>query len=177
MQRNRRVLVFCTVLLASLLTGCFSFRDYGELRTAETVDLSQVEGSYYVVGAMTTPLDRDPSDATFNFFRSRDGTFAIEYAFRPKGLDSELKTYRGRARVSENSADWDIRFVWPFQNDYKVIYAADDYSLLMIGHPSRKNLYILSREKTIEQVELQWLLDLAASQGYHTSSLERIDHR
>jgi apolipoprotein D and lipocalin family protein len=167
-------LAWRAILLTSLLTvlsGCFSFKRHGDLATTNYVSIKEILGTYYVLGAMTTPLDRNPSDAAFEFTQQRDGSLKIDYSFRPKGPDSKIKTYTGRARIDEieSNADWSIRFIWPFENDYRVIYASDDQSIMMIGHRTRNYLYVLSRSPEIDYESLQWLLDFAASRGFDTS--------
>lgn len=164
-------------LASLLLSGCFSFKRHGELETAQFVDIQRILGTYYVLGAMPTPLDRNPSDATFEFAQFPNGSLQISYTFRPKGPESAFKTYTGRARIDEiqTNADWSIRFVWPFENDYRVIYASDDQDILLIGHRSRNYLYMLSRSKEMDYETREWLLDFAASRGFDTSFLKLVD--
>lgn len=161
-----------------VFSGCFSFKRHGELDTASYVNIDKIIGTYYVIGAMPTLLDRNPSDATFQFTRRPDGSLSITYSFRPKGPDSAYKTYTGRARIDEiqTNADWSIRFIWPFENDYKVIYANDDHSVLLIGHQTRNYLYLLSRTPEIDYVTREWLLDFAASRGFDTSFYKSVPH-
>tara|TARA_B110000037_G_scaffold29139_1_gene34868 strand:- start:143471 stop:144013 length:543 start_codon:yes stop_codon:yes gene_type:complete len=163
-------------LACLFFTGCFSFKQHGELGTANFVNIQQILGTYYVVGTMPTLLDRNPTDATFQFTQQPNGTLSIAYSFRPKGPDSAFKTYTGRARIDEiqTNADWSIQFLWPFENDYRVIYANEDQSILLIGHPTRNYLYMLSRSKVIDYETREWLLDFSASRGFDTSFFKLI---
>ena len=165
--------------LATLsLTACFSFKRHGDLQTTRFVDIDEVLGTYYVVGAMPTLLDRNPHDATFQFIQLPDGTLKIVYAFRPNRPDANFRTYTGEARIDDiqSNADWTIRFVWPFTNDYRVIYTSEDESILLIGHPTRNFLYMLSRSKNIDTPTREWLLDFAASRGFDTSFFRLVPH-
>ncbi len=169
-------------ILAALclgLSGCFSFTRHGELPTAPFVAVDRVMGTWYVQGAMTTLLDRHPHAASFNFTRQRDGSIDVEYTFRPGSLMAEPKTYTAKAFIDEieSYADWSIQFLWPFENDLRVIYVSDDYSTMIMGHPSRKYLYIMSRDRSLDTVTMEWLLDFAASRGFDTSYLRRIPHQ
>lgn len=162
-----------------MLSGCFSFTRHGELPTAPYVDINQVMGTWYVQGAMTTMLDRHPHAAYFNFSRNRDGSIDVEYSFRPGSLMAEPKTYNAKAFIDEieTYADWTFQFMWPFENDLRILYVSDDYSTMIMGHPSRKYLYVLSRVQELDRDSLEWLLDFAASRGFDTSYLRRIPHR
>lgn len=162
-----------TALSAAILialTGCFSLKRHGELPTASYVDIQQIYGTWYVQGAMTTLLDRNPSNATFTFTKNRDGSIRVEYEFVPGGKE-EVKIHTAKIEVEDvnTNADWDIQFVWPFQNDYRVLHF--DSETMLIGHPSRKYLYLLSRSKSLPRPKMEWLLDLAASRGFDVSYL------
>jgi apolipoprotein D and lipocalin family protein len=174
MQGYRVAWAVLSAALMVSLTGCFSLKRHGELPTAPNVNLQNVLGTWYVQGAMTTLLDRSPSDATITFTQNRDGTIRAEYEFTPVGPDAEPKIYTARVRVGETPGDWDVRFVWPFENDYRVLHV--DSESMILGHPTRKYLYVMSRSKSLPQPKLRWLLDLAASRGFDTSYLKLVPH-
>ena len=158
------------------LTGCFSLKRHGELPVAPFVKVDRILGTWYVQGAMPTLLDRTPHDATFSFTQQRDGRLHVEYAFLPRPDAESFKIYEAKATIKEieTFADWGIQFVWPFESDWKVIHVSDNYTTMIIGHPSRKYLYVLSRSSEIDPLTMEWLLDFAASRGFDTSFLKRV---
>lgn len=176
MQRNRLAWTAFWAVVMMILSGCFTLKRHDELVTANFVDVGRVVGTWYVQGAMTTLLDRNPTDATFTFFSAQDGSMRVEYQFKPAPVDSDRKLYTAKVKVDDldSHADWSIQFLWPFENDYRVVFVSDDYKTMIIGHPTRKYLYIISREKHLDYTSMEWLLDLAASRGFDTSYLKRV---
>lgn len=173
---KRFALLGLTVILSILLGGCFSFQKFGELPSAKNVDLNNAMGTWYVVGYMPTAFDKNAHNATFGFSRNRDGSIDVKYEYNSGMVDGPLKSHDLKAIVKEieTNATWSIRFFWPIRSDYKVIFVDPDNSVMVLGHPSRKNIYILSREQTLTDKEYQWLLDFVASRGFDTSYLQRV---
>ena len=80
---------------------------------------------------------------------------------------------KGRARIvdDETNAKLEVSFFGPFWGDYWVIGLAEDYSLALVGEPSGRYLWILSRTPTIsDEVRDAAVSDLAAM-GYETDAL------
>lgn len=174
MQLKRIAWIVLSATWLVWATGCFTFKQHGELPTAGSVNLQSVLGTWYVQGAMTTMLDRNPTDAIFVFSQNLDGTLRAEYEFKPDRPDANTKIYTAKVLVGDTPADWKVQFLWPFRNDYRVLHMDGD--TLMLGHPTRKYLYIMSRAKSLNYDKMEWLLDLAASRGFDTSYLKRIEH-
>ena len=70
-----------------------------------------------------------------------------------------------------------MRFIWPFQSDYRIVYLADDYSQTIIGREARDYVWIMARTPTIPESDYQRLEALIAAQGYDISKLERVPQR
>ncbi len=64
-----------------------------------------------------------------------------------------------------------VAFFGPFWADYWVLDRADDYSWAIVGEPSRKYLWILSRDATPGAEATAALVARTAALGYDTSRL------
>jgi apolipoprotein D and lipocalin family protein len=60
--------------------------------------------------------------------------------------------------------------VW---GDYWIINLAPDYSYAVIGEPTRKYLWVLSRTPMLDDTILQGVLDQVKQKGYDLSGLIR----
>ncbi len=173
----RRLLIALPLLL--VVSGCVSFRDYGDLQQPVYVDLDQITGrTWYVQSYFPTVADRDTYNATFEINRRRDGSLRIAYAYNQGEFDGPVRNreFRGTIKDVTTNADWALRVIWPFAADWRVIFVDPDYATFVIGHPTRKYLYILSETPQLEESHYQWLLDYVASQGYDTTYLRRVPH-
>ena len=105
-----------------------------------------------------------------------DGRIDVEFFFRRDTLDGKEDSWSGVARVKENTgnAHWRICFFWPFYADYMIIDRADDYSWAVIGHPSRKYFWILSRSRSIDPQVVDGIIERAVVQGYEAEKIKAI---
>ena len=54
-----------------------------------------------------------------------------------------------------------VQFFWPFSGDYWIIYLEKDYKYVLVGNPSFDNMWILSREKKMDETTYNMLLKKA----------------
>jgi apolipoprotein D and lipocalin family protein len=66
-----------------------------------------------------------------------------------------------------------VTFFWPFSGDYWIIDLDPEYRWAVVGEPSRKYFWILSREPRMDDATYQRILERATEQGYKLESLIR----
>jgi apolipoprotein D and lipocalin family protein len=64
-----------------------------------------------------------------------------------------------------------VTFFWPFSGNYWVIDLAPDYSYAVVGEPSRKYLWILSRTPQLNDAAYSEILSRIRQHGYDPSKL------
>ena len=86
-----------------------------------------------------------------------------------------MTSARGKAWVVDetNHAKLKVRFFWPFWGSYWIIDLGKDYDYAVVGHPSRKYLWVLSRTPEMDDVLYYEILGKISQQGYDTSKLVR----
>jgi apolipoprotein D and lipocalin family protein len=82
----------------------------------------------------------------------------------PGAPDSQLKVRFAPAVFSFIPAVW---------GDYWIIGLAPDYSYAVVGDPSRKYLWILSRTPRLENDAYDTALEMVKSNGFDPNRLER----
>lgn len=80
---------------------------------------------------------------------------------------------RGIAKVVDPStnAKLKVSFFGPFYGDYWVLDHADDYGWSIVGEPSGRYLWILSRKPTPSRAEMDELVNRVSAIGYDVSML------
>jgi len=148
------------------------------LPSAAAVDLARFMGDWYVIAATPTFLDARAHDAVESYRSAADGGIETTYTFRDGGFDAPLKRFTARARVRDASnAVWAMRFVWPFDADYRIAYLSDDYGQTVIARERRDYAWIMARSPTLAPEDLRRLEKLLADAGYDTARLRRIPHQ
>jgi apolipoprotein D and lipocalin family protein len=103
-----------------------------------------------------------------------DGEIDVVNRCRKDTLDGPEKIAKGRARVLDRTtnAKLEVSFFRPFWGDYWIIELGVDYDYVVVGHPSRDYLWILSRKPTIDKRLYESIVRRLASVGYETERLK-----
>ncbi|MGC9452707.1 MAG: lipocalin family protein [Oceanipulchritudo sp.] len=167
--------VLLPVCLACLLAGCSTFRQHDPLPAVNQVDINRFMGTWYVVASVPTVLDKEAYNAVEMYERAPRG-IRITYQFNAGAYDGPVKTYTSRAMIDNPgiNSDWDVTWVWPFKADYRIIYLEPDYSIVVVGHPNRKNLWIMSRQKRIPDTKYSDLILFLQNMGYDVGKIRLV---
>jgi apolipoprotein D and lipocalin family protein len=172
-------IAFGTVLLASCAAisgGVSGNRQVPE--PAKPVDLDRYLGKWYEFARYENRFERGCEAVTAEYGKRPDGLISVLNACQQDRLGGEQRSSKGRAKVTpeSNNAKLRVSFFGPFWGDYWVLDHADDYSWSIVGEPSGKYLWILTREPKPAGQLAQMLLARARSLGYDTSMLRLTQH-
>lgn len=166
-------LIFVSMVLMS---GCAS--NEKTLPTADSVDIEQFMGRWYVHGFTPIIVDKEAHNAIEHYRLDEDDKIQTTYQFREGGFDGEIKTYTpvGWVHDEASNAEWRMQFLWPFRSDYLVLHVDDAYTETIIAHPSRKYAWIMLRDTEVNDEDYARLLGKLAAAGYDTSLVQRMPH-
>ena len=161
-----------TLLGAQLSSGQAS--STSPLTAVDNVDLCRYAGKWYEIARHPNRFQRNcQSDTTAIYTLRDDGKVQVVNAYREK--NGKVTTARGTAKVVDKrtNAKLKVTFFWPFYGDYWVIGLSPDYQYAIVGEPSRKYLWILSRTPRMEETEYQEVLRLVETLGYQPGTLQK----
>lgn len=160
--------------LLALFMGCAQV-DEGlpVLETVPAVEIESYLGTWYEIARFPHPFQKNCVATKAIYSQRDDGQIDVYNECRDTKLDGPLKSANGRARVvdEQSQARLEVTFFWPFWGDYWIIDLDDDYRWAVVGHPSRKYLWILSREPSVDEAVLQGILERLRGQRYETERL------
>lgn len=177
---NRKLLIPALVLgaLGALaLSGCttvFSKHPVGNRAVpepAKAVEISRYLGRWYELARYEQGFQKDCEGVSADYARREDGMISV--LNRCRKPDGTIKDAKGRAKIVDpaTNAKLKVSFFGPFYGDYWVLDHADDYSWSIVGEPSGRYLWILSRDATPGQARLNELIGRVRALGYDTSML------
>jgi apolipoprotein D and lipocalin family protein len=173
--------VFVGLAVAAGIAGAAA-QDLPPVRSVPAVDLSRYAGTWFEVARYPNWFQKHcASDVTaeyvllpdrrirvVNTCRRNDGSIdkaeGVARLANPGGPTSRLKVRFAPAFLSFIPAVW---------GDYWVIGLPPDYSYAVVGDPSRRYLWILSRTKTLDPGDYQKAVDAAAANGFDPKRLVR----
>ena len=151
-MRNKMMLLLSSI--CALAAGCGAFNDYAPLEVAQDVEVERYMGLWYEIARYSNFFQGDDCAATTAEYTLRDdGRVTVVNRCLEGGLDGPEDVIEGVARVvdEETNAKLKVRFFGPFEGDYWIIDLDPDYEWAVVGEPSRRYLWILSRTPTMDE--------------------------
>jgi len=154
-----------------------------DLSVAQNVDLTRYQGRWFEIASMPSrfqPTTGTNSRATYAL--KEDQTVDV---LNETWLDGKRSYINGTAwKVDPASPDakLKVRFVvppffpiFPVTGDYWVMKLDENYQWALVGQPSRKFLWVLSRTPELSEDVYNELLDHATNEGYDVSRLQKTE--
>jgi len=146
--------------------------------TLPSVDLGRYMGRWYEVGRLPNReqdgAGRRLVDVTATYTPRRDGSVEVRNAARDAAAGMRPRGIVGRARRKDASgARLDVRFFGLFGGDYWVIGLDPDYRWAVVGTPSRRRLWVLSRAPALGGEDWRRVLDIVRAAGYDPAAVVR----
>ncbi len=144
--------------------------------TVDHVDLNRYTGKWFEIARYPNRFERKcDRNVTAEYTIEDDGAIrVVNSCVTPAG---RLKHSTGTAQVVDRSTNSKLKvaFFWPFYGNYWIIQLGDDYEFSVVGEPTRKYLWILSRTPTMPDSIYESLLARLVRLGYDTNKLVRTE--
>jgi apolipoprotein D and lipocalin family protein len=146
-----------------------------ELKVVSYVELERFVGTWYEIARYPHRFQEGCVASKAVYELGRDGKIQVYNECRQGSLEGEIKSVRGKAKVVDpvTNAKLKVTFFWPFYGDYWIIDLGENYEYAVVGHPTRKYLWVLSRTPEMEESVYRGILERLENQGYDTGRLMR----
>jgi apolipoprotein D and lipocalin family protein len=146
-------------------------------KVAENVDLTRYAGKWYEIARLPNSFEKRLKCISATYVLRKDGRVDVlneGVSINDPGKSSKAK---GLAWVPDKNSPTKlkVRFFWPFSGDYWILYLDKEYRYVLVGDPSYKYLWILSRTRQLEETVYSMLLQKAAENGFDLKSLIKVD--
>lgn len=142
-----------------------------------SVDLNRYAGKWYEIARLPNFFERKLKCASATYTLRPDGRITVlnagNYIEDPKKSTSTT----GVAWVPDKNspAKLKVQFFWPFSGDYWILYLDKDYRYALVGDPDTKYLWILARDKVMDDTTYRMLLQKAVDNGYNVETIIRVE--
>jgi len=166
-------LAFLIVTAFVMIGGEVQAADQPPLAVVDSVDLQRYLGKWYEIASYPAWFQKGCTGSTAEYTLLPDDRIRVVNRCFKKNLDGPLKESKGKAEVVDNQTNAKLKvwFFWPFKGDYWIIDLAPDYSWAVVGTPSRKYLWILSRTPALDQNVIEDILSRLPAKGYDPERL------
>jgi apolipoprotein D and lipocalin family protein len=161
------------LLAGLLLTVIACGGRHPPLPTVERVDLDRYLGTWYEIARYPAPFQEGCVATNATYSLRDDGGIRVLNRCLVESFDGELREAEGRAKIVDEAtnAKLKVTFFWPFYGDYWVLGLGQDYEWALVGEPSRKYLWILSRTRQMDSAVFNEIASRLPALGYETERL------
>ncbi len=156
-----------------LLVGSLSLATFGlgcqqhEPLEVARVDLAQMSGKWYEIAKLPRATQASCRGTTAEYQLTSAKELLVTNECHLGSLIGSLKRVSARAVVTDPDEPAKLSLDFGFAyGDYWVIDRGEQYEYLVVGHPSRDYLWILSRTRTLPAATLSGVLDRAQQKGF-----------
>ena len=141
------------------------------------VDLARYTGTWYEIARFPNSFEKGLKCVSATYTLRDDGRITVLNKGHKVENPDIVKQSQGVAWIPDKTypAKLKVRFFWPFSGNYWIIALDPSYRFVMVGDPSLKYLWILSRTKKIEETDYKQLLDKAKENGFDISKLMLVE--
>jgi apolipoprotein D and lipocalin family protein len=174
-MKRALLFLFAGLILAAAIWRAL-FWEVDAMKTVAQVDLSRFMGDWYVVGNIPTFVERGAVNAVETYRMREDGRIDIAFTFRKGAPDGKRKRYRSTGFVinDKTGAEWRVQFFWPVKFPYFILELDPDYHYTVVGVPSRKYVWIMSRTPRLDEAVYRDLLNRLEGHGYDINKIQKV---
>ena len=152
-----------------LFTGCAT-QPQPKLPTVEKIDLERYGGKWIEIARYENRFEQGCAGASADYTLNNGKIDVLNRCFDEKG--TLIGEAHGKAHATDSSnSKLKVSFFWPFYGDYQVIMLSKDYRYSVVGEPSRKYLWILSRNPKLSDEDKHRIISELPRFGYDPSKL------
>jgi len=162
---------FSLLLICLLMSACTGIPK--GITPIKNFDIQRYLGDWYEISRLDHGFERGLSHVTASYTLREDGGIKVIN----RGYDKKKDAYKeatGKAYFIDNKTIGRLKvsFFGPFYGGYNIIALDhENYSWVMISGPSRKYLWILSRQPTLAPGIIKELVAKATEYGFPTDAL------
>lgn len=146
-----------------------------ELKTVEHVEVARYMGTWYEIAKYPQRFERGLVGVTAVYALLPDGRVQVLNGGYKGDFNGRYRSAKGKAWVVDKSSNAKLKvsFFWPFAANYWILELGKEYEYAVVGDPSRRYLWILSRTAQMDGAVYNDLLQRIKDKGFDISRLEK----
>ena len=168
---KNRLFAFLASVSAAVFSGCAGVSTEN-IEAVRPFNINSYLGVWYEIARLPHSFEDGiiKPQATYRWGRNGQIEVVNEGINQATG---KRRTVNGYAETYKKSDAGELRvsFFRPFYGRYRIIYLDENYTRAIVTSSTNQYLWILCREKTLPEKDLQMLVAIAAEYGFDTDSL------
>lgn len=161
--------IFLSIVVLFLFTAC-SYKD-PNIKSVQKVDLDRYLGSWHEIARYEHRFEKDCKNVTATYSIKENKKIEVINSCTKITTNNKTEAIGEAYAVDNTNSKLKVSFFWPFYGDYWIIMLDEAYSYAVISEPSKKYLWILSRDKRLTKNIKEKILKRLESLDYDLSKL------
>jgi len=164
-------------LFSIMAIGCKPTSNSLISKTVKEVDLSQYKGSWYEIARIPIRQEKDLVNVTATYaIDNNDKISVVNSGYNKEG---ERKQVYGKAWQTdpENEGNLMVQFFWPFRSNYLILFIDNEYQKALVSSRTGKYAWILSKQPSLSDKELESMMKIAHKKGIDTTKFEIVEQK
>ena len=164
-------------LILLTMISLFSCKAGKDLSTVDAVNINKYAGCWYEIARLPNSFEKGLECITATYTVKDNGTIEVLNQGHLSKNISKIKRIKGSAWVPNSTypGRLKVRFFWPFSGDYYIVSLDKDYQYALVGSPSRKYLWVLSKNKELDHAIYSELLEIANNKGFNVEKIIKVN--
>lgn len=147
------------------------------LKSARGVDLNRFAGKWFEI-ARFPGKHQDIAGMTLTYTVNEDNSLDVVCTYHDHDMNGPEHTERKHIIVGEPNDRSHLKkqIFGPLGTDYWILELGKNYEYAVLGTPSRKHLWILSRTPKFDEARYEEILDRMLEQGFEIGNLVKVKH-
>jgi apolipoprotein D and lipocalin family protein len=177
-MNNYLVTIFGISIMFLISCASSQNKDFPPLTTVEQVDLKRYAGLWYEVAKIPNSFqDQCAYGTTAEYKLEKDGGIQVINKCYDENGESDIADGVVNIVDKKTNAKLEVSFVSflgirPFWGDYWIIGLDENYQWAIVGTPSRKYGWVLSRTPSLPDETMQKIFSILKEQHYNPDSFE-----
>ena len=156
-------------ILIVILFSAFMFAQQNPLKTVKFVDLKKYVGLWYEYAKIPNSFqDQCVKGTTAKYILMEDGEIKVINSC----IDEDGRIVDKKSNAKLEVSFFSIFFFFSVWGDYWIIGLDENYQWAIVGTPSRKYGWVLSRTPTLDDMTKDKIFGILKEQGYNTKNFE-----
>lgn len=163
------------ITICIIMISCIN--DKVELTTVSPVNLEKYSGTWYEIARLPNRFEKGLECVTATYTLRSDGKIEVINKGRKVEEQNKISKIKGVAWVPDKRfpGRLKVRFFWPFSGKYYILDLDKNYRYALVGEPSRRYLWVLSKDKQLDSNIYSRLIERAAGMGFDTARVVKIN--
>jgi apolipoprotein D and lipocalin family protein len=169
---------FRIIVILCLLINIGNMKGQAPPQVVSSVDLQRYLGKWFEIASFPVSFQKNCYCVSAEYSLTEKGAIKVFNSCRKGSVKGKPSSIAGKAFVvkGSNNAKLKVQFFWPFRGDYWIIDLADDYSWAVVSGPTRKYLWILCRQTSMDESVYQAITGRLQKNGFDLGRLQKMVH-